>query len=343
MLAFRMLTVCISDGILPEDNHKLRNVLRRSQTVARNIFKADNNLLSELSHKVVEILGEQFPELRKHHRKVLAVLDFEEENYNRLMERGSQYMKKIRDDYPELNSSAIDVFDSLNYYESLKCLDRELGGQSRIIDGKLAFKLYESHGMDESDIEILSVITNCSFDPKHFQEYFSQQKLRSKFNTASLQNDDVLRIGSNVPETENSPKYNYSRSEAGEYTFPEVTSSIVSLFSGGGQCSMLEAGQTGVIITAKTNFYPEAGGQAGDRGWIRAETGGRFEVEDTKRIGGRVLHMGRVTEGVMTLSDRVSLGLDTEHRLGCMRHHTATHVLNRLGRNSLCIRCQRKI
>ena len=44
--------------------------------------------------------------------------------------------------------------------------------------------------------------------------------------------------------------------------------------------------------------------------------------------GDQVLHMGRVTEGTMTLGDAVTLSLDTEHRLGCMRHHTATHVLN---------------
>ena len=51
-------------------------------------------------------------------------------------------------------------------------------------------------------------------------------------------------------------------------------------------------------------------------------------MEDTKRIGGHVLHMGRVTEGAMTQGEAVTLELDTEHRLGCMRHHTATHVLN---------------
>ena len=44
----RMLTVCLADGILPDDNHKLRNVLRRAQTIARTAFHCESNLLAEL-------------------------------------------------------------------------------------------------------------------------------------------------------------------------------------------------------------------------------------------------------------------------------------------------------
>ena len=259
--SFRMLTVCMSDGMLPEDNHKLRNVLRRSQTIARNIFKTKTDLLSELSLKVVDSLGDQFPELRKNHRKVVAVLEFEEENYKRLLDKGTLFMEKIQAEYPDLDTSTIDVFDSINYYESLKCLGRELEGPNKNIDGKLAFKLYESHGMDESDIEHLSVITKCRFDSKEFQEYFSEQKLKSKFSTASLQSVDVVKICGSLPETDDSLKYIYSRTETGDYEFPIVTSSIVGLLSSEDLCARLEAGQRGAIITAETSFYHEAGGQ----------------------------------------------------------------------------------
>ena len=123
-------------------------------------------------------------------------------------------------------------------------------------------------------------------------------------------------------------KYSYSRTGSGEYEFPQVTSRIVGLLSSEDLSPRLEAGQRGVIITAETNFYHEAGGQVGDRGWITAGDGGRFKVEDTKRTGGHVLHIGLVTEGAMTRGEVVTLSLDTDHRLGCMRNHTATHVLN---------------
>ena len=119
----RMLTVCISDGIFPEDDNKLRNVLRRAQTVGRNIFRADDKLLRELSFKVVDSLSDQYPELVKSHRRVLSVLEYEEDNYNKLLEQGTVFLNKIRKEFPQLETDNINVFDSVKYYESLKCLD----------------------------------------------------------------------------------------------------------------------------------------------------------------------------------------------------------------------------
>ena len=65
-------------------------------------------------------------------------------------------------------------------------------------------------------------------------------------------------------------------------------------------------------------------------------------VEDTKRVGGQVLHTGLVTQGVMTHGEAVTLELDTSHRLGCMRHHTATHVLNSVLNTLLPVTAQRR-
>ena len=64
-------------------------------------------------------------------------------------------------------------------------------------------------------------------------------------------------------------------------------------------------------------------------------------VEDTKRVGGQVLHTGLVTQGLMTHGEAVTLELDTGHRLGCMRHHTATHVLNSVLNTILPVTAQR--
>ena len=64
-------------------------------------------------------------------------------------------------------------------------------------------------------------------------------------------------------------------------------------------------------------------------------------VEDTKRVGGQVLHTGLVTQGLMTHGEAVTLELDTGHRLGCMMHHTATHVLNSVLNTILPVTAQR--
>ena len=50
------------------------------------------------------------------------------------------------------------------------------------------------------------------------------------------------------------------------------------------------------LLLDRTNFYAEQGGQVGDTGVIATPTG-RFEVEDTQKLGDAVLHVGRVVEG----------------------------------------------
>ena len=338
----RMLTVCLADGILPDDNHKLRNVLRRAQTIARTAFHCESNLLAELSYKVVESLGQFYPELARNHKKVLAVLDFEEFNYQRNLERGDTYLNKFRTEYPELKTDSVSVFDSFSYYESLKCLEKELSDGDRNINGKLAFKLYESHGMEEGDVVNIASIANYSFDPQLFQEYLIEQKMKSKYTTALLQSnaESVLKLGDHFPPTNDAHKYNYTRSAAGHYTFPDIQSDVVTIVSGQGHADRLEAGARGAILTADTNFYCEAGGQVGDRGRMRSD-GGSFAVEDTRREGRHVLHVGRVTEGVIRVRDQVTLRVDREHRLGCMANHTATHLLNSALNTLLPVTAQR--
>ena len=55
-------------------------------------------------------------------------------------------------------------------------------------------------------------------------------------------------------------------------------------------------GETGSVLTSETNFYSEAGGQVGDRGWLRSNQG-VFLVEDTKKISEEIHHIGHVCEG----------------------------------------------
>ena len=55
-------------------------------------------------------------------------------------------------------------------------------------------------------------------------------------------------------------------------------------------------GEPVALLVDKTNFYAEGGGQVGDAGTITTATG-RFDVDETQRLGDAVLHFGQVTEG----------------------------------------------
>jgi alanyl-tRNA synthetase len=87
------------------------------------------------------------------------------------------------------------------------------------------------------------------------------------------------------------------------------------------------------VVLDRSPFYPEGGGQVGDRGVLVGERG-RLEVLDTQRSGDAIVHIGRV-EGELAVGDMVEARVDVERRWGAARNHTGTHLLHRALRDVL--------
>lgn len=90
--------------------------------------------------------------------------------------------------------------------------------------------------------------------------------------------------------------------------------------------SRVNAGQEVALILDRTCFYAEQGGQVGDQGSIRSETG-TFNVQQTIAVQDIVLHVGRVCAGYIDPGQEVQLRVG-ELRRPTMNNHTATHVMN---------------
>ena len=89
------------------------------------------------------------------------------------------------------------------------------------------------------------------------------------------------------------------------------------------------------LVTEKTPFYGEAGGQVGDRGII---TGKDFEavVNNTvKDPTGLTIHHCKVVSGTLKAGDSVHLSVDKNNRDAIARNHTATHILHAVLRKAL--------
>ena len=80
------------------------------------------------------------------------------------------------------------------------------------------------------------------------------------------------------------------------------------------------------VVLFETPFYPEGGGQIGDTGIIEGE-GFRIRVEDTRRVGQDIVHIGKLEEGEIKPSEVVAR-VDREKRIATQRAHTATHLLH---------------
>jgi alanyl-tRNA synthetase len=94
-----------------------------------------------------------------------------------------------------------------------------------------------------------------------------------------------------------------------------------------------EEDQPAQLVLDRTPFYPEGGGQVGDRGALVGPAG-RFEVDDTQRAGDAIIHLGRL-DGSMAVGQAVEARVDPEARWAAARNHTATHLLHRALRDVL--------
>ncbi len=83
------------------------------------------------------------------------------------------------------------------------------------------------------------------------------------------------------------------------------------------------------IITDKTVFYAESGGQKGDEGFIVNSSGTvSVSITDTKKpLGALSVHKGEVKKGGIERGDRLILKVNAAGRAATSRNHTATHLL----------------
>ena len=91
----------------------------------------------------------------------------------------------------------------------------------------------------------------------------------------------------------------------------------------------------------QTPFYAESGGQIGDTGSFKNDTG-IFEVQDTKKSGGAFVHQGIVTMGSLKATQAVEAIVKADIRDATARNHSATHLLHAALRQVLGEHVQQK-
>ncbi|MGH2717942.1 MAG: alanine--tRNA ligase-related protein, partial [Actinomycetota bacterium] len=121
------------------------------------------------------------------------------------------------------------------------------------------------------------------------------------------------------------------------YAQRAAEATVVGLVRDRAGVAVLAEGEEGEVVLNRTPFYPEGGGQIGDRGVIVTPTG-RFRVADTTWVpsaGGLVVHKGTVAAGEVLMGQSAATEVDPAHREGTERSHTATHMIHWALRDAL--------
>ncbi|XP_015109052.1 alanine--tRNA ligase, mitochondrial [Diachasma alloeum] len=335
----RMITICISDGMIPEENHKLRRVIRKSINVGTDVFRREK-LLSEVCCHVAETLGDVYPEVSKSLKKVQTIVEYEEDLLKVLKSSSGKMWRELVKERPELGDISDPYASGLvQGYKELRKGLLEGGERLRAIPGELGFKLYDTYGLHPELIEELAEVEGVEFDREEFEEKMKEARVRSRVGVTQgrLSEGCLEGLGEG---TDDSGKYRYWAEGEG-YGFEEVPAKVLGILVDGKLIeeksfplnSSLKTKQIGVILD-KTAFYTPEGGQLSDKGHLMMKNL-VFNVSEVQKLQDYVIHVGsfdpsNFTEQTneLSINDDVKLSLDKNHRVSMMRHHTATHLLN---------------
>ncbi|MFA6916464.1 MAG: alanine--tRNA ligase [Parachlamydiales bacterium] len=292
----RSLSFAIADGAQPsnvERGYVLRKILRRAVRYGRQLG-IDEPFLGRVLPRLIELMGEDYPELRKAEKRISDILTGEEEAFLRTLQRGGNMLNQVIQRAQEHN---------------------------RLINGEDAFKLKDTYGLPIEEILLFAKDNNFTVELRRYEELENEarERSRSQHKTAkqSVEQSVFAEFAAKEKETE---FLGYENSTA--------TAVVKALIKEGAFVKRLEKGEEGMVILDKTPFYAEMGGQVGDSGMITTSSG-RFEVKDAQAPSkGITGHIGIVQDGLLQLGDTVEVSLDTSRRQQIANNHTATHLLH---------------
>ena len=289
----RAVAFLIHDGVLPGNEGRgyvLRRVLRRAVYFGHTIGLREPFLVRVIE-SAIDAARAWYPELTEQRDFIRRVAGAEEARFQATLVRG------------------LDLLDEVIAREQ----------DSKRIRGRDMFVLYDTHGLPPELTLEVAASHGYSVDRDGFDAEMEAQRARSRGEGAAGGDGDDL-----------AQRYVAFalQSEFRGYDALTTQSTVISLVSGGDRVERIEVGAAAELVLDATTFYPEGGGQVGDRGVLLLGAGGRFRVDDTRQYGDAIVHLGEVTEGSIAVGEAAESRVDPVFRTGCARNHTATHLLH---------------
>ena len=213
--------------------------------------------------------------------------------------------------------------------QGLKLLEGELAQlKGNVIAGETVFKLYDTYGFPTDLTADIARERDLTIDEAGFEVEMAAQRQRAR---------DAGKFAvdyNNIVKVEGETQFD-------GYDATQGQGQIVAIYKDGVQVDEINEGDEALIILNQTPFYAESGGQIGDTGIFKNDTG-IFEVQDTKKSGGAFVHQGIVTMGSLKATQNVEATVKADIRAATARNHSATHLLHAALRQILGEHVQQK-
>ena len=288
----RSATFMISDGVIPSNEGRgyvLRRIIRRACRHGK-LLGIDGMFLRGLCEIVISQNEGAYPELKTKYDYILKVMTLEEERFNATIDAG------------------LGILNGL-------VADAKAKGES-VLSGADTFKLYDTFGFPVDLTREIAEEAGLSIDEDAFKALMEEQKQRARAARGNISgwSDSSKSLLENLPQT-----------EFLGYTETECEGKVLSIFVDNEAVESVSEGEC-TIVTDKTVFYGEGGGQVGDSGVITLDDT-TLTVLDTKKTNGVYLHECQVENGSVKVGDTIALSIDTVRRDAIKRNHSAAHLL----------------
>ncbi len=305
----RAVSFSIADGQLPSNTgagYVIRRILRRAIRYGFTFLDTKKPFIYRLVKVLGETMGKAFPELREQYQLIENVVKEEEISFLKTIDSGILNLEK-------------DI-------RAKKALEKTDIPVQRVIEGRLAFELYDTYGFPIDLTELIAAENSFRVDIEGFDELLQQQKNRSKSASEVSKEDWIIISQSDDSYEKEFVGYDKLEAKARLVKYRKVTSK--------------KEGEQYQMVLTHTPFYPEGGGQVGDKGYLEEKNGNVVYILDTKKENNEIVHFSESLP--KKTSEIFNAVVDKKQRWRTASNHTATHLLHQALREVLGAHVEQK-
>ncbi|MCI2398244.1 alanine--tRNA ligase [Aliiroseovarius subalbicans] len=290
----RSTSFLMADGVMPSNEGRgyvLRRIMRRAMRHA-HLLGAQDPVMHRLVPSLVNQMGQAYPELGRAQSMIEETLLTEETRFKATLDRG------------------------------LKLLDDELSGlpDGADLPGGAAFKLYDTFGFPLDLTQDALREKGRGVDTDGFDVAMEEQKAKARAAWAGSGEQADATLWFDLAEE-------HGVTEFLGYDTEHAEGQVLAVVKGGDAVDTAAKGDEVQIVVNQTPFYAESGGQVGDAGLIRTETG-TARVTDTKKVADVFIHFATLDDGEIAKGQGAELSVDHLRRGAIRANHSATHLLH---------------
>ncbi|WP_329805767.1 alanine--tRNA ligase [Flavobacterium facile] len=299
----RAVAFAIADGQVPSSGgagYVIRRILRRAIRYGYSFLNTSEPFIYKLVEVLANQMGEFFPEIKNQEQLVTIVIREEEKSFLRTLEQG---LRLLDEEILQItgNEVLMPVIKELNP-------EHENFEELLILNGEKAFELYDTFGFPLDLTALILREKGIGLDEEGFNVCMQKQKDRSRAASQVSTEDWSVLIPGNV---ETFVGYDQTQNDAKITRIRKVDSK--------------KDGILYQIVLDNTPFYPEGGGQVGDKGTL-VSANETIDIIDTKKENNLILHFAKqLPENVNAV---FTAKVNTDLRSASSKNHSATHLMH---------------